>query len=273
MKFSHDADARQGLCLIFIFLGCFMTAARPSKLAVGGQTFRVFDPAGSSNEKGECAASSLIGGSKKKNDAQKRMIEKKAFTHFLSIPVNLDDVLTSAYEDIQQKHPSIRKSLFMPHRKLHLTLQMLTVPKENKASFMRSLRAVVNRLKTELPDQVVLDGLDILRGTKTEAEVVYFRVKNEAEWVAFVQLLQQNLLQEGLIDSSLVNLNDLIRIHCTLLNRKYGHVPSFDASSLFEKPIRVFKEIKTRQLHLSRLHGGVDLKTSYYGSEWIEAVG
>ena len=173
------------------------------------------------------------------------------FTHFISIPLNLDDSLTEVFEQFQ-KESGIPKDCFISPKKLHLTLQMLTERQSERAA------EAMEKFKHLLPSQLSLNGLSLMKGTIAKAKVLYVAVENESELDDFIDSIQRELEISN-------NTNRIM--HCTLANVKYSKsCKYFNADRALKQSLSFTKSLQA--VHLSILDKRVDPQ-GYYKHKYV----
>jgi len=213
--------------------------------------------------------------------------QKLEYTHFLSVPLAQDAKLRQKVDGFRedvvlQRFDGIDASIFMPSRRLHMTLCML---KLHSHAQVEEMKAAMAELAVQLPTMAEysrplhasLSGLHIMTDDPTNVGVVFttdrstalqHRMNSMADMI-FAVLKQRslvthpNLMAQRLLSSD--GQHSEVKLHATLMNTKYSRVDwrdggssgerkNFDASSLLEKFGQVdFGTVAMKEIQLSCL--------------------
>ncbi|CAD6195852.1 unnamed protein product [Caenorhabditis auriculariae] len=168
-------------------------------------------------------------------------------THFVAIPCNLPDVMTSfeAFRHIingnEAYHETCKKpKLFTSKDKLHVTISVLWVFTDED---MAKVTLVLNDVRQELkklfkfPLMAELKGIDIMNDDPHNAQVLFAKLEGE-NVQEVTNLVKQRLVEAGLARHE--SLDENVKIHVTLMNSRYIVQSSdlrkyhFDASKILE---------------------------------------
>ena len=168
-----------------------------------------------------------------------RKYSGSAWTHFISIPLNISNGLTDKYKEFMRQAKGIDHNAFTKVNRLHLTACMLRLDGKDIDKMKDMLKRLTHYLKVELE----LGGLNVMKGSREDARVVYASVVNEQVLKSFEDALRRELAS--------YNTSDLAQVkwHCTLINGKYTG-RGYDTSELPEIEFGVVRPV---ELHLSRL--------------------
>ncbi|CAE8620750.1 unnamed protein product [Polarella glacialis] len=229
---------------------------------------------------------------------------KLEYTHFISIPLALDDkfrqLVDQFREDVVlQRFPGVEQSFFMQSRRLHFTLCMLKLHshaaveemKEALTDFSARLAASFDFGKNFIAS---MKGLHIMNDDPSAVNVVFTTDRSHAlqnRMNALAELLfeilkARNLVQvQSLKAQRLLSSDELhaeVKLHATLMNTKYGRSSrdngrggereTFDASPLMERFGQVdFGNVHLQELQLSCLEEMGD--NGYYRSLFSVPIG
>ena len=180
-------------------------------------------------------------------------------THFISIPLNLDKDLTENYETFREKVLKLipgsvndNKTLFVPTPKLHLTISVHKIDdNESLTSDLSDLRDILkNTCQTIEPFDILIRGLDIIRGGPQNCRVLFAKISASINLDAFTFTLLQKLVLHGLCGSLSV------KWHCTLMNVKYSTTNKpFDARPIFKAFSNYnFGLVTIKSIHISKFN-------------------
>jgi len=212
---------------------------------------------------------------------------KLEYTHFLSLPLAHDAKFRQEVDKFRenvvlQRFPGIDASIFMPSRRMHMTVVMLKLHSHAQVEEMKeALKEVSSRLVSSAdfskPVAAAMKGLHIMTDDPTNVGVVFTtdrshalqnRMNNMADMLFDILkarnlVSSQNLMAQRLLSSDGAHAE--VKLHATLLNTKYsktnwredgarGDRETFDASVMMEKFGQVdFGEVQLRELQLSCL--------------------
>jgi hypothetical protein len=177
-------------------------------------------------------------------------------THFISIPLNLDDDLTKTLEIFQEKtlklmtgSVDINKTLFVPTPKLHLTISVHKI--HDNESLMNDLKGILkDSCQTIKPFDVSIRGLDIMKGDPRNCRVLSAKISASINIDEFASILLQKLVLHGLSDTLSV------KWHCTLMNVKYCTLNKpFDAQPILKAFSNYkFGIVRIKSIHISKFN-------------------
>lgn len=204
--------------------------------------------------------------------------QKQQFTHFLSFPVN-DENIKSGFLKFQEqvltecKGRGIGKDIFQDPNKLHMTLGTLVLfdePDRKKAAqaLQSCEQDIVEPLLLNGPLRLRVCGIEYMNDDPAEVDVLYGKVKDLNEEPVVQHLADQivaHFAKTGLMPKQF----DSVKLHITLMNSLFRREEldsdsakdqnqrkvreSFDASSILRKfQDYNFGEIVVRSIDLSR---------------------
>lgn len=208
--------------------------------------------------------------------------QKFSYTHFLSIPLNTDEVIAnfnSFKSDVIKKFGGVARGIYedlfqKPHM-LHLTLEMLTLlddeeRKEATKVFMNCKEHIIDPF-IEKYDQIIitLKGLECMNDDPSATSILYAKIITENN---VLQILSDEIVnyfaETGLIKKK----RDTVKLHVTFMNTHYRqkvNSPSknmektFDATQILsEYKDTVFGTLILNEIHLSQLNSAS--ATKYY---------
>lgn len=161
----------------------------------------------------------------------------------------------------------IDKSIFIKPKTFHLTILMLKLwNKERVHAAIEVLQSVSSKVMEDLENRPLflrVRGLDLMRGTRTKAHVLYAPVEeigNEGRLLRACQIITDAYVKAGLVLEK--DIGQKLKLHATLMNtshRKTHHrkgkrrsIP-FDATKIFEQfESEHWGDYRIREAHLSQ---------------------
>jgi 2'-5' RNA ligase len=212
---------------------------------------------------------------------------KLEYTHFLSLPLAHDAKFRQQVDKFRedviiQRFPGIDASIFMPSRRMHITLCMLKLHSHAQVEEMKDALQQLSSVIESTADYnrnltADLRGLHIMTDDPSNVGVVFttdrshalqHRLNSVADVVFEILKArglasQQNLMAQRVLSSD--GVHSEVKLHATLMNTKYSKVnrredgsrgdrDTFDASAMMEYFADVeFGEVSLRELQLSCL--------------------
>lgn len=181
-------------------------------------------------------------------------------THFISLPLAIHPQLVDKLVNFQNtisKTPTLSdKSIFIKPKTFHLTVLMLRLHNEERVdAAVRVLERIAGELKDALggrPVSIKLKGLDIMRGSRDKAQVLYAPVEvvgGEDRLLHVCKLITDAFIKDGLVFEK--DCQRPLKLHATVMNA--GHRRTFDARGILEKyGSEKWGEYHIPQVHLSK---------------------
>uniref|UniRef100_A0A182NH89 Uncharacterized protein n=1 Tax=Anopheles dirus TaxID=7168 RepID=A0A182NH89_9DIPT len=224
----------------------------------------------------------VTGGTRKSVAAARSRIElmviaarsKQQFTHFLSVPLNVPDVMkrfTEFRDKVVRKLPAafrVEESLFQQPEKLHLTLcTMSLMDNEDRASAAQILldcqeSIIIPILNEHGPLEVQIRGLEYMNDDPHAVDVLYAKIESPVLQTA-ADRIYEYFTAKGLMQKKY----DRVKLHATLINSLFRASQTeivdareaerkritFDASEI----LRLYGEfdfgtITVKEIHLSQ---------------------
>ncbi|EZA56279.1 activating signal cointegrator 1 complex subunit 1 isoform X2 [Ooceraea biroi] len=206
--------------------------------------------------------------------------KKKRYTHFLSIPLNKQEIIdnfNSFKTDVLEKYAkstrNIDESLFQTASKLHITIGMLKLfdDNEKKQAFdvLNDCKEKVIKpiLEESEPLKIQLRGVECMNDDPTEVKVLFAKISQNDKLQKLVDETVNHFVDFGLMKKEREN----VKLHATLMNVSFkdDHSSRFkekiDATEIFkDHKETLFGEITLNQIDISEL--GTASKNNYYKS-------
>lgn len=152
---------------------------------------------------------------------------KHDFTHFVSFPMNFDNLKNSFSEfknDVLRHCDRVRGldgSIFQNPEKLHLTVVALTLlderEREKAAAVLQKFKEDVRVHLDSKPLTVLVKGIEYMNDDPSEVDILYAKVTDSDEEEK-LQVLADALLQKFEATGLAKKQNDRVKLHITLMN-------------------------------------------------------
>uniref|UniRef100_A0A3F2YU08 K Homology domain-containing protein n=1 Tax=Anopheles christyi TaxID=43041 RepID=A0A3F2YU08_9DIPT len=207
---------------------------------------------------------------------------KQQFTHFLSVPLNVPDVMKRFAEfrhKVANKLPvafSIHESLFQQPEKLHITLcTMSLMDNEDRANAAQILldcqESIISPILTENgPLEIRMRGLEYMNDDPHAVDVLYAKIESPALQKAADQIYDY-FIAKGLMQKKY----DHVKLHTTLINSLFrvSHSEIVDEKAAERKRItfdasevlRLYGEYDFGSMVLNEIHLSQRFSTSCTG--------
>ncbi|XP_078043517.1 activating signal cointegrator 1 complex subunit 1 [Augochlora pura] len=199
--------------------------------------------------------------------------KKQDYTHFLSIPMNNESIITTfnAFTDDVLKNSGktsrgIDETIFQKPNKLHLTIGMLKLlDDEEREKAIQALNYCKENIIKPVIEKygqihICLQGLSIMNDDPTETKVLYAKVIDENN--SLQQLANEIANYYNSIGlGNTYKRQENVLLHMTLMNTRYKmekrNVPyeTFDATDILKAHEHIcFGDTTLKQIHISQLH-------------------
>ncbi|KAJ8440009.1 hypothetical protein Cgig2_020497 [Carnegiea gigantea] len=158
----------------------------------------------------------------------------------------------------------IDKSIFIKPKTFHLTILMLKLwNKERVHAAIEVLQRVSSKVMEALENRPLflrLRGLDLMRGSRTKAHVLYAPVEEIGNEGRLLQVITDAYVEAGLVLEK--DIGQKLKLHATLMNTSHSKVHDrkgkwrsipFDATKIFEQfESEHWGDYRIREAHLSQ---------------------
>lgn len=173
---------------------------------------------------------------------------KQNITHFVSIPIGLDQNVRERYEQFKSyilsdvkcsTSKGIDESVFQNGMRFHITLRALylgdLIEHKQVAKICETLKSTTLLREQKNPIKLHVKGLDIMNDDPMEAKILYAKVEEVSSDSSFKKIVNHifDCFEPLAKDSNRFDDNaDLkVKIHATILNSRYRNKGQFEASN------------------------------------------
>lgn len=202
-------------------------------------------------------------------------VREGAYTHFISIPLNLGGSLTEKYDSFCAKALAVipgdailNKKAFNSAARLHLTVAIFTLSSPQEIARIQDIfQLALNESGIKGPFEIALEGLEVIVGVSEACKVLVIPPQIPKQLDIFSHVLLEKLFQAGFS-------KDLsVKWHCTLLNTNYSNRKPIDIRPVLRNSSKMkLGTVRVTEIHLSKLgNSGGNQSNRYYTPEhvWI----
>ncbi|XP_066597743.1 activating signal cointegrator 1 complex subunit 1 isoform X2 [Prorops nasuta] len=206
---------------------------------------------------------------------------KLDMTHFISIPVNNQDIMDNfesfkmeVINNCGKNSNSAEENIFQKSKKLHLTICVFVLLDDNEKEKLVNhfIDCEENIIKPALektgPIKIKLQGIDCMNDDPTEVQVLYAKIVESEKIQSLVNEIAESFSKTGVMKP---NRGKNVKLHVTLMNTKFLQEENqwrrikFDASDILKQYENFyFGELTLNEIHLSKRSESKIRRNEYY---------